>query len=113
MVCGREDGSIIIVSATQIILLQLLIGRHLTNEDWPKCQLFHGHSGRVNCLLYPHHIDRRYDISHLVSGGVDFSVCLWDINAGTLLHRFAVHAGEITQLFAPPKDCNVSCQSNN
>ncbi|XP_054161861.1 WD repeat-containing protein 7-like isoform X2 [Oppia nitens] len=106
LVCGREDGSIIIVSASQTIMLQFLVGKHLTFEDWPHHQILIGHSGRVNCLLYPHHMDSRYEISHLVSGGVDFSVCVWDIYAGTLLHRFSVHAGEINQLFAPPKECN-------
>jgi WD40 repeat protein len=112
LVCGREDGSIIIVSASQTIMLQFLVGKHLTFEDWPHHQVLVGHSGRVNCLLYPHHINNRYDIAHLVSGGVDFSVCLWDIYTGTLLHRFSVHAGEINQLFAPPKECNprvLSC----
>ncbi|XP_046914879.2 WD repeat-containing protein Rbcn-3B isoform X2 [Dermatophagoides farinae] len=106
LVCGREDGSIIIVSANQTIMLQLLLGRHLAYEDWPHHQVLCGHSGRVNTLLYPHHLEERYEAAHLVSGGVDFSVCLWDIFNGSLLHRFPVHAGEITQLFAPPKDCN-------
>lgn len=51
----------------------------------------------------------RYDKSHLLSGGVDFAICLWDLYAGTLLHRFCVHAGEITQLLVPPNTCaNVS-----
>ncbi|XP_042906902.1 WD repeat-containing protein 7 isoform X2 [Parasteatoda tepidariorum] len=106
LVLGREDGSIIIISATQTVLLQLLYGKHQTYEDWPPHQLLHGHNGRVNCLLYPHLIHNRYDIAHLLSGGVDFSVCLWDIYTGTLLHRFCVHAGEITQLIVPPVNCN-------
>ncbi|KAG8181336.1 hypothetical protein JTE90_017504 [Oedothorax gibbosus] len=106
LVCGREDGSIIIISATQTVLLQLLYGKHQTFEDWPPHQLLHGHSGKVNCLLYPHLIHQRYDIAHLLSGGVDFSVCLWDIYTGSLLHRFCVHAGEITQLIVPPVNCN-------
>lgn len=50
----------------------------------------------------------RYDKSHLLSGGVDFAVCLWDLYSGTLLHRFCVHAGEITQLLVPPNSCSVS-----
>ncbi|GFQ73668.1 WD repeat-containing protein 7 [Trichonephila clavata] len=106
LVCGREDGSIIIISATQTVLLQLLYGKHQSYEDWPPHQLLNGHNGRVNCLLYPHLIHNRYDIAHLLSGGVDFSVCLWDIYAGLLLHRFCVHAGEITQLIVPPPNCN-------
>lgn len=76
--------------------------------DWPPHQLLDGHGGRVNCLLYPHHVNVRYDRTHLVSGGVDFAVCLWDLYAGSLLHRFCVHAGEITQLLVPPDACSVS-----
>lgn len=79
------------------------------NVDWPPHQILLGHNGRVNCLLYPHHMHSRYDKSHLLSGGVDFAICLWDLYAGTLLHRFCVHAGEITQLLVPPNTCaNVS-----
>ena len=54
-----------------------------------------GHTGRVNCLLYPNNSNPRYDMAHLVSGGIDFSVCLWDIYTGTLLHRFSCHGGEV------------------
>lgn len=77
----------------------------LRPADHPQHQLLHGHAGRVTCLLYPHHVHSRYEIAHLVSGGVDFSVCLWDLYAGTLLHRFCVHAGEVTQLLVPPNNC--------
>ena len=52
-------------------------------------QLLLGHARRVNCLLYPNNEHPRYDVAHLVSGSVDFSVCLWDIYTGTLLHRFS------------------------
>lgn len=75
--------------------------------DWPPHQVLLGHSGRVNCLLYPHGAAPRYDRTHLVSGSVDFAVCLWDLYAGTLIHRFCVHAGEITQLMVPPDNCSV------
>ncbi|KAM7313525.1 hypothetical protein ISCGN_003387 [Ixodes scapularis] len=75
-------------------------------RERPQHQLLHGHVGRVTCLLYPHHVHSRYEIAHLVSGGVDFSVCLWDLYAGTLLHRFCVHAGEVSQLLVPPNNCS-------
>ena len=81
--------------------------------DWPPHQLLLGHAGRVNCLLYPHHLHQRYEKSHLVSGGVDFAVCLWDLYSGTLIHRFCVHAGEITQLLVPPNSCSVSIAANS
>lgn len=113
LICGREDGTIIILSAAQTIINYLLEEKkRKIRDDWPQCTVLHGHSGRINCLLYPRHCHERYDICHLVSGGVDFSVCLWDIYTGELLHRFSVHAGEITQLCVPPKDCNpraLSC----
>ncbi|GAB6019254.1 Rabconnectin-3B, isoform A [Chamberlinius hualienensis] len=107
LVCGRDDGSIIIVSATQTVMVQLLYGRHQQYDDWPPHQVLLGHNGAVTCLLYPHHINSRYDIAHLVSGGVDFSVCLWDIYTGSLLHTFCIHAGEITQLLVPPNNCSA------
>jgi len=71
-------------------------------------QVLTGHTGRVTCLLYPHNESPRYDPSHLVSGSVDFSVCLWDINKATRLHNFCVHGGEILQLSVPPEACSVS-----
>ncbi|XP_029037876.1 WD repeat-containing protein 7 isoform X10 [Osmia bicornis bicornis] len=110
LVVGREDGSIIIVPATQTVMLQLLHGNHQQYDDWPPHQVLLGHSGRVNCLLYPHGAAPRYDRTHLVSGSVDFAVCLWDLYAGTLIHRFCVHAGEITQLMVPPDNCSPRIQ---
>lgn len=76
--------------------------------DWLPHQILTGHSGRVNCLLYPYSQHPRYNKDHLVSGGVDFAVCLWNLLDGSLLHRFCVHAGEITQLLVPPNNCSVS-----
>ncbi|XP_055688123.1 WD repeat-containing protein 7 isoform X3 [Lutzomyia longipalpis] len=110
LVVGREDGSIIIVPATQTVMLQLLHGTHKNFHDWPPHQILTGHRGRVNSLLCPSLAHPRYDKSHLVSGGVDFAVCLWDLYSGTLLHRFCVHAGEITQLLVPPNTCSPRIQ---
>ncbi|KAK4884672.1 hypothetical protein RN001_000943 [Aquatica leii] len=110
LVVGREDGSIIIIPATQTVMLQLLHGNHQQYDGWPPHQILTGHGGRVNCLLYPHREHSRYDKNHLISGGVDFAVCLWDLYAGSLLHRFCVHAGEITQLLVPPNSCSTRVQ---
>ena len=96
--------------ATQTIMLHLLSGKHQKFTNWPQHQLLLGHSGRVNCLLYPNNEHPRYDVSHLVSGSVDFSVCLWDIYTGTLLHRFCSHSGEITNLYVPPASCSPRIQ---
>lgn len=90
---------------TKIFLLKRLIFL-----DWPPHQILTGHRGRVNCLLCPSLAHPRYDKSHLVSGGVDFAVCLWDLYSGVLLHRFCVHAGEITQLMVPPNTSSTRIQ---
>ncbi|CAG9764387.1 unnamed protein product [Ceutorhynchus assimilis] len=110
LVVGREDGSIIIVPATKTVMLQFLHGNHQTYHNWPPHQILSGHHGRVNCLLHPHREHPRYDRNFLVSGGVDFAVCLWDLVTGSLLHRFCVHAGEITQLLVPPDNCSARIQ---
>ena len=62
----------------------------------------------MNCLLYPYNDSVRYDQTLLVSGGMDFSVILWDLSSGTQLYSFSVHAGEINRLITPPDNCNVS-----
>lgn len=67
-----------------------------------------GHQGRVNCLLYPHGESPRYDMAHLVSGGIDFSINVWDMYTGNLVHRFVVQAGQVLQLLVPPPTCTVS-----
>ncbi|KAL1501782.1 hypothetical protein ABEB36_007047 [Hypothenemus hampei] len=110
LVVGREDGSIIIIPATQTVMLQLLHGNHQQYPNWPPHQILSGHQGRVNCLLHPHREHPRYERNLLVSGGVDFAVCLWDLVTGALIHRFCVHAGEITQLLVPPENCSARIQ---
>ncbi|CRK99649.1 CLUMA_CG012960, isoform A [Clunio marinus] len=67
LVAGREDGTIVIVPATQTVMLQLLQGKHHQFTDWPPHQILAGHSGRVNCLLYPYLVHTRYDRTALCS----------------------------------------------
>ncbi|TSK72167.1 WD repeat-containing protein 7 [Bagarius yarrelli] len=108
LVCGREDGSIILVPATQTAIVQLLQGEHMLRRGWPPHRTLRGHRNKVTCLLYPHQVSPRYDQRYLVSGGVDFSVIVWDIFTGEMKHIFCVHGGEITQLLVPPENCSVS-----
>lgn len=75
---------------------------------WPPHRTLRGHRHKVTCLLYPHQVSPRYDQRSLVSGGVDFSVIIWDIFTGEMKHIFCVHGGEITQLIVPPENCSVS-----
>uniref|UniRef100_A0A4W4DXA4 WD repeat domain 7 n=1 Tax=Electrophorus electricus TaxID=8005 RepID=A0A4W4DXA4_ELEEL len=108
LVCGREDGSIVLVPATQTAIVQLLQGEHMLRRGWPPHRTLRGHRNKVTCLLYPHQLSPRYDQRSLVSGGVDFSVIIWDIFTGEMKHIFCVHGGEITQLLVPPENCSVS-----
>ncbi|XP_067887056.1 WD repeat-containing protein 7 isoform X2 [Heterodontus francisci] len=110
LVCGREDGSIVIVPATQTAIVQLLQGEHMLRRGWPPHRTLRGHRSKVTCLLYPHQVSTRYDQRYLVSGGVDFSVIIWDINSGEMKHIFCIHGGEITQLVVPPENCSSRVQ---
>uniref|UniRef100_A0A8B9J6E2 WD repeat domain 7 n=1 Tax=Astyanax mexicanus TaxID=7994 RepID=A0A8B9J6E2_ASTMX len=110
LVCGREDGSIVLVPATQTAIVQLLQGEHMLRRGWPPHRTLRGHRNKVTCLLYPHQISPRYDQRSLVSGGVDFSVIVWDIFTGEMKHIFCVHGGEITQLLVPPENCSTRVQ---
>ncbi|XP_071826245.1 WD repeat-containing protein 7-like [Apostichopus japonicus] len=107
LVCGRSNGSILIVPAVQSAIAQLLEGPHTARKGWPPHRILKGHHGRVTCLLYPHQEHQRYDSHHLVSGGIDFTICLWDLFSGNKLHTFCVHGGELTQLLVPPENCNA------
>lgn len=116
MASAREDGSILITTVSKLAYNKLLVDTTEmpgTNDsgtiDEKVC---HGHNGRINCLAYPNSADPRYDDKYLVSGGVDFAICLWDVPKGSLLHKFHVHAGEINQLLIPPNDCSQRLQSS-
>ncbi|KAG7265066.1 hypothetical protein CRUP_024306 [Coryphaenoides rupestris] len=73
---------------------------------WPPHRTLRGHGNKVTCVLYPHQVSPRYDQRALVSGGVDFSVIVWDIFTGEMKHIFCVHGGEISQLIVPPENCS-------
>jgi hypothetical protein len=66
------------------------------------------HNAKVTCILYPHSEHTRYDPNMLVTGSLDFSVILWNINTGEMIHRFVVQTGEILQLSVPPNNVNVN-----
>ncbi|KAF6303346.1 WD repeat domain 7 [Rhinolophus ferrumequinum] len=63
LVCGREDGSIIIVPATQTAIVQLLQGEHMLRRGWPPHRTLRGHRNKVTCLLYPHQVSARQECS--------------------------------------------------
>lgn len=62
----------------------------------------------MSALLHPYANSRAYNSDHLVSGGADFTVKLWDLYSGMLVHTFAVHGGEVKSIVSCPPDINVS-----
>ncbi|XP_076449576.1 WD repeat-containing protein 7-like isoform X2 [Babylonia areolata] len=104
VVCGRENGTIVIVPAVTCVIKQLT--GHTPHNQEMAVKKLSGHDGRVTCLLYPFSECTRYEPHHLLSGGLDFSVILWDINSGSRIHTFTVHGGMLEQLIVPPANCN-------
>eukprot|EP00795_Rhopilema_esculentum_P009331 gene9331-17032_t len=107
IVCGRKNGSIVVINAIKAALNQLLQANNTTKTDCFPLNVLKGHVGKVTCLLYPNEENPRYDITHLVSGGADFTVRLWDVFNGTLLHTFNSHGGEVVKLMVTPPDCTA------
>ncbi|KAK3803272.1 hypothetical protein RRG08_021472 [Elysia crispata] len=103
LVCGRKNGTIVIVPAIECIKRQLLV---LDQPNVVNTKILIGHHGRVTCLLYPFNESTRYEANHLLSGGTDFSVILWDVNSGLKIHTFTVHGGPLSQMTVPPASCN-------
>ena len=77
---------------------------------WPQYCIMKGHKGKVNCLLYPHSQSKAYHTDYLLSGSSDFSVKLWDLYSGVLVHTFAVHGGEVKNIVSCPPEINVSME---
>ncbi|KHJ49581.1 WD domain, G-beta repeat protein [Trichuris suis] len=102
---GRSDGSLVIASATIVLRKQFFLSS-LPGEVHPY-RILQGHEGAVTCLLYPYQENSRYDPAHLLSGGEDFSVLLWDLRSTVIIHRFCVQAGPIERLLVPPSDCST------
>ncbi|CDW53906.1 WD40 domain containing protein [Trichuris trichiura] len=102
---GRSDGSLVIASATIVLRKQFFL-TGLPGEAHPY-RILQGHEGAVTCLLYPYQENCRYDAAHLLSGGEDFSVLLWDLKSTVIIHRFCVQAGPIERLLVPPSDCST------
>ncbi|KAH9504952.1 WD repeat-containing protein 7, partial [Bulinus truncatus] len=103
LVCGRNNGTIVLVPAIDCIKRQLLT---LNKSAKVVPRVLVGHHGRVTCLLYPFNEATRYEPNHLLSGGADFSVILWDVNLGVKIHTFTVHGGSLSQMTVPPANCN-------
>lgn len=75
---------------------------------WPQHCILKGHHGPVTCLLYPSSHSKAYDRDYVLSGAADFTVKLWNLYSGVLVHTFAVHGGNVKDIVSCPPDINVS-----
>ena len=62
----------------------------------------------MTCLLYPSSHSKAYNRDYVLSGAADFTVKLWDLYSGVLVHTFAVHGGKVKDIVSCPPDINVS-----
>eukprot|EP00794_Sanderia_malayensis_P009425 gene9425-10411_t len=107
IVCGQKNGTIVIINAIKAAITQLLKANNVTKTNCMPLNVLKGHSAKVTCLLYPNEENPRYDICNLVSGSSDFTVRLWDLFNGTLLHTFNSHGGEVVRLLVTPPNCTA------
>jgi hypothetical protein len=104
IVCGHQDGSIVIMVALQAVISQLLESASGWKIEVPH-RVLKSHRGAVTALLYPHAVDPvRYSEKFLVSGSKDFTVRLWDLTTAALLRTYTVHGGEIQRIYCCPPD---------
>ncbi|XP_061855413.1 WD repeat-containing protein 72 isoform X2 [Colius striatus] len=112
LVCGCEDGKIFVTLGLKTAVARLL--ENISLKDYLLYKVLNGHSSRVTSLLYPHDESVRFDPSWLLSGGQDSVVICWDIFTGSILHRFSLQSGPVTQLLRSPesyrlKDHSIVC----
>jgi hypothetical protein len=68
LVCGQDDGSIAVLSATQAATVLMLQPRKFS-RGWPQYCILQGHRNRVNHLLYPNISSSAYHPHYRLSGG--------------------------------------------
>ncbi|XP_069480956.1 WD repeat-containing protein 72 isoform X2 [Ambystoma mexicanum] len=107
LVCGCQDGRIIITPALHAVRTRLLNEHSFLKGSLPH-KIIEGHSQRVTCLLYPHINSDKFDKSWLVSGGQDSRVIWWDVFTGEMLHTFELEAGPVVELLLPAGNYTLS-----
>ncbi|XP_073922084.1 WD repeat-containing protein 72 isoform X4 [Castor canadensis] len=103
LICGLEDGTILIAQALSAAKFGLLEGCSLL-RDSSSNRILKGHDQRVTSLLYPHGLSSKLDQCWMVSGDQGSCVILWDIFTGEILHKFFLEAGPVTSLLMSPEN---------
>ncbi|XP_075711329.1 WD repeat-containing protein 72 isoform X2 [Rhinoderma darwinii] len=103
LVCGCEDGSIVITFALHAARARLLQDHPLLRGSLPH-KIFAGHDSSVTSLLYPHGRSEKFDPSWLISGDQSSSIIWRDVFTGEIFHKFVLQSGVILKLLVPPND---------
>ncbi|XP_025775291.1 WD repeat-containing protein 72 [Puma concolor] len=103
LICGCEDGTILITQALNAAKAGLLEGGSLLKDSLPH-KVLKGHHQSVTSLLYPHGLSSKLDQSWLLSGDQDSRVILWNIFTEEVLHKFFLEAGPVTSLLMSPEN---------
>ncbi|XP_072326775.1 WD repeat-containing protein 72-like isoform X2 [Scyliorhinus torazame] len=111
LVCGCENGRIIITLGLHAARTQLLM-EHSLLKAWLPHRILVGHSAKVTCLLHPFNKSATFDTSWLVSGDESSNVIWWNMFKGEVLHKFVLHAGPVLNLSVCPEDCSPGIQQS-
>ncbi|KAM5170920.1 WD repeat-containing protein 72 isoform 2-T2 [Mantella aurantiaca] len=106
LVCGCEDGNIVITFALHAARARLLRDHPLLRGSLPH-KMFGGHDSSITSLLYPHACSEKFDPSWLISGDQNSSIIWRDVFTGEIFHKFILQAGAILKLLVPPTDYKV------
>eukprot|EP00079_Xenopus_tropicalis_P034142 XP_017947913.1 PREDICTED: WD repeat-containing protein 72 isoform X1 [Xenopus tropicalis] len=106
LVCGCENGKIVITSALHAARARLLKDHLLLKGSLPH-KIFEGHNFSITSLLYPHGESEKFDPTWLISGDQNSTVIWRDVFTGQIFHKFFLQAGSIMKLLVPPDDYKV------
>ena len=98
------------VSFSSVLFSSLLSNRiesNLFSFVSLEIQTLLGHDQAITCLAHPHSEYTRYEIQHLLSASLDYSIRLWDLASGHQLHAFTIHSGPVLMFHIPPPMLNV------
>ncbi|XP_063782180.1 WD repeat-containing protein 72 isoform X2 [Pseudophryne corroboree] len=106
LVCGCEDGNIVITFALHAARARLLRDHPLLRGSLLH-KIFAGHYCSVTSLLYPHERSEKFDPSWLISGDQNSSIIWRDVFTGEIFHKFTLQSGSILKLLVSPCDYKI------
>ncbi|ORX52846.1 WD40 repeat-like protein [Hesseltinella vesiculosa] len=105
---GYASGTITVIPLSIAMLSLNEMPKHI--EQRQDTRIFErAHDGKVTCLLVPDHVGS--DPKHLLSGGRDGCVKIWNLINGKFVASFAAHASPIKSFVEPAEQCDAKIRS--